>query len=150
MTCMNATCCHKLPLMLIGNYNRPANQICPLEYAVQKCVWMDVRITSIRLFILKYAGELVTQLFCFCTMIQGISKGKCCGAFFTTNVINWKQPCDLGVIAAVKKSYKFLLLKDMLSFYQLDTDNQQLKKFQNCQMIRWFSLWQNCTSARYS
>ena len=32
----------------------------------------------------------------------------------------------MGVIAAVKKRYKFLLLKDVLSFYLLDNDNQQL------------------------
>ena len=44
-------------------------------------------------------------------------------SFFTLNVTSWKQPCDLGVIAAVKKRYKILLLKDVLSFYQLDNDN---------------------------
>ena len=48
--------------------------------------------------------------------------------FFPSNVTSWKQHCDLGVIAAVQKTYKCLLLKDVLSFYQLDNDNQQLLK----------------------
>ena len=48
--------------------------------------------------------------------------------YFTSNVISWKQPYHLGVIAAVKKRYKFLLLKDVLSFYQLDNGNQHLLK----------------------
>ena len=43
---------------------------------------------------------------------------------FLPNVTNWKQPCDLGVF--VKKRNKFLVLKDVLSFYQLDNDNKQL------------------------
>ena len=29
-----------------------------------------------------------------------ILKGECCGAYFTPNVTNWKQQCDLRVIAA--------------------------------------------------
>ena len=40
----NVTCYQKLPLILIGKYDMPAcfsNQICPLKYAPQKCVWMD-------------------------------------------------------------------------------------------------------------
>ena len=48
-------------------------------------------------------------------MLQGISKGECCGAFiFTPNVSSCKQPCDLGIIAAVLKRYKLLLFKDVL------------------------------------
>ena len=45
MVCANATCCHKLSLMLIGKYIRPAcfaNQTCSLKYAAQKCAWMDI------------------------------------------------------------------------------------------------------------
>ena len=41
----NATSFHKLPLMLIRKYNKPAcfsNQTCPLKYAAQKCAWMDI------------------------------------------------------------------------------------------------------------
>ena len=48
--------------------------------------------------------------------------------YFFPNVTSLKQPCDLRVIAAVKKRYKLLLLKDVLSFYRLDNVNQQLLK----------------------
>ena len=48
--------------------------------------------------------------------------------YFTPNLISWKQPCDLGVIAVVKNRYKFLFLKDVLSFYWLANDNQRLLK----------------------
>ena len=47
---------------------------------------------------------------------------------FIPNVTRWKQLYDLGVIAAVKKRYKFLIVKDVLSLYQLDSDNKQLLK----------------------
>ena len=36
-----------------------------------------------------------------------------------------KQPCYFELNEAVKKRYKFLLLKDVPSFYQLDNDNKQ-------------------------
>ena len=52
------------------------------------------------------------------------SKGECSGVFFTPNVTSWRHPCDLGVVAAVKKRYKFLLLKDVLSLHQMDNENQ--------------------------
>ena len=45
MVCANATCCHKLSLMLIGKYNKPAyfaNRICSLKHAAQKCALMDI------------------------------------------------------------------------------------------------------------
>ena len=32
----------------------------------------------------------------------------------------------MGVIVAVKKRYKFLLLKDVLSLFEINNDNQQL------------------------
>ncbi|RHZ18691.1 hypothetical protein DYB37_009540 [Aphanomyces astaci] len=40
-------------------------------------------------------------------------------AFLPPNCTAWRQPCDLGIIAAMKKRYKFLMLPDVLSFYEL-------------------------------
>ena len=48
--------------------------------------------------------------------------------YVTSNITSQKQPCNLGVIAAVKKRYKFLLLKYVLPFNLLDNDNKQLVK----------------------
>jgi hypothetical protein len=36
--------------------------------------------------------------------------------FFPSNCTNWKQLCDMGIIAALKKRYKYLYLKDILDF----------------------------------
>ena len=43
---------------------------------------------------------------------------------------SWKQPCDMGVIAALKKRYKYLYLKDVLDFYELDDEAINQKKNQ--------------------
>ena len=60
VVCVNATCCHKLPLMLIEKDNRPtcfANYICLLRYAEQKLsgwTFQHVTIGSMRCSILTY------------------------------------------------------------------------------------------------
>ena len=41
---------------------------------------------------------------------------------FPANCTSWKQPCDVGIIAALKKRYKFLYFKEVLNFYQLGND----------------------------
>jgi hypothetical protein len=48
--------------------------------------------------------------------------------FFPPNCTSWKQPCDMGIIAALKKRYKYLYLKDILDFYELDEQLKQRKK----------------------
>jgi hypothetical protein len=35
--------------------------------------------------------------------------------FFPPNCTRWKQPCDMGIIAALKKQYKYMYLKDVLT-----------------------------------
>jgi hypothetical protein len=44
------------------------------------------------------------------------------------HVASWKQPCDMGIIAALKKRYKYLYLKDILDFYELDEQLKQRKR----------------------
>jgi hypothetical protein len=48
--------------------------------------------------------------------------------FFPPNCTSWKQPCDMGIIAAFKKRYKHLYLKDILDFYELDEQLKQRKR----------------------
>jgi len=48
--------------------------------------------------------------------------------FFPSNYTSWKQPCDMGIIAALKKQYKYLYLKDILDFYELDEQLKQRKR----------------------
>ena len=88
-------------------------------------------LVPMRFSILRYVGELVTQFFCLWTMIHSILRhfmGNVVVHYFTPNVTSWKQPCDLGVIAIVKKWSKFLFLKDVLSFCKLGSANQHIPK----------------------
>jgi hypothetical protein len=48
--------------------------------------------------------------------------------FFPPNCTSWKQPCDMGIIAALKKRFKYLYLKDILDFYELDEQLKQQKR----------------------
>ena len=45
---------------------------------------------------------------------------------FPPNVTSWKQPCDLGIIGALKKRYKYLYLKDVLTFYTLNEASKNM------------------------
>ena len=47
---------------------------------------------------------------------------------FPPNCTSWKQPLDLGIIAAIKKRYKHIYLNDMLSFYSLDKETKAKMK----------------------
>lgn len=48
--------------------------------------------------------------------------------FFPPNCTSWKQSCDMGIIAALKKRYKYQHLKNVLSFYGLEDDLSQFKQ----------------------
>jgi len=40
--------------------------------------------------------------------------------FFPPSCSSWKQPSDVGIIAALKKSYKYLYLKVVLDFFEVE------------------------------
>jgi hypothetical protein len=48
--------------------------------------------------------------------------------FFPPNCTSWKQPCDMGIIAALKKRCKYLYLNDVLSFYDLEPELKEIKR----------------------
>ncbi len=56
--------------------------------------------------------------------------------FFPPNCTSWKQPCDMGIIAALKKRFKYLYLKDVLDFYELDEEAKLRKKMQGQRLRR--------------
>jgi hypothetical protein len=56
--------------------------------------------------------------------------------FFPPNCTSWKQPCDMGIIAALKKRFKYLYLKDVLDFYELDEEAKLRKKMQGWRLRR--------------
>jgi hypothetical protein len=56
--------------------------------------------------------------------------------FFPPNCTSWKQPCDMGIIVALKKRFKYLYLKDVLDFYELDEEAKLRKKMQGRRLRR--------------
>ena len=50
--------------------------------------------------------------------------------FFPPNCSSWKQPRDMGIIAVFKKRCKYLYLKNILGFYELDENLKACKKEQ--------------------
>jgi hypothetical protein len=56
--------------------------------------------------------------------------------FFPPNCTSWKQPCDMGIIAVLKKRFKYLYLKDVLDFYELDEEAKLRKKMQGRRIRR--------------
>ncbi len=50
--------------------------------------------------------------------------------FFPPNCTIWKQPYDMGIITVLKKRFKYLYLKDVLDFYELDEEAKLRKKMQ--------------------
>jgi hypothetical protein len=48
--------------------------------------------------------------------------------FFPPNCRSWKQPYDMGIIVALKKRFKYLYLKDVFYFYELDEEAKLQKK----------------------
>ena len=118
--------------------NRPAcfaKQTCPLKYAVQKCASMDI--PTCWNWFTEVLNSGVRRSTCNPVVLlmnndpghfEAFQRENVVVRYFTPNVTSWKQQCELGVIAAVKKRNKCLLVKDVLSFDQLDSDNQQLLK----------------------
>ena len=79
-------------------------------------------------FYLMYKSTLGVQFLCYLTMLQGISmvcKNMSLKVeFFPQNCTSWKQPCDQGMINALKTRYKFLYLRAALCFYDYPEDEK--------------------------
>ena len=70
--------------------------------------------------------------------------------FFPPNCTTWKQPCNMGIIAALKKRYKYLYLIDILDHYELGEDIKDSNTKSSKEIEKWISrgiLWTSCTSA---
>lgn len=48
--------------------------------------------------------------------------------FFPPSCSSWKQPSDVGIIAALKKSYKYLYLKVVLDFFEVEGPQKKQAK----------------------
>ncbi len=50
--------------------------------------------------------------------------------FFPPNCTSWKQPCNQGIIAALKKQIKYLYLKEVVDYFDLDQRQKDHKHVQ--------------------
>ncbi len=138
IVCANASGMHKIPCALIRKPKEPAcikDKQWPIPYFNQAKAWMDVK-TYWKWFnevfypeVKKWTGHRVLLLMdnapehfeAFeCDNIQIV--------FFPPNCTSWKQPYDMGIIAALKKWYKYLYLKDVLDFYEFNDEAKKWKK----------------------
>ena len=137
VVCANADGSNKMPCCMIGKSKQPASAAgkeWPIPYMQQPSAWMDavtyhkwfheIFLPAVRkrteqpvLLLLDNApGHFVTKL----------ETNNIRVAFFPPNCTSWKQPCDQGIINALKKRYKYLYLKDVLHFYELPDDQKSL------------------------
>ena len=130
VVCANATGTHKVPCTLIGKPKSPAcskNRKWPVKYLSQGKAWMDVA-TCWKWFnevfypeVKKRTGRPVLLLMDNAPgHFPAFQRNNVKVEFFPPNCTSWKQPCDMGIIAALKKRYKYLYLKDVLDFCELD------------------------------
>ena len=127
--CANADGSHKLDLQLIGKPKTPAcikGKQWPVPYYSQRNAWMDVS-TYMKWFdeIFYPAVRLKTRKPVLLLLDNApghateFVRDDVQVKFFPPRVTSWKQPMDMGIIAALKKRYKFLLIKDILAFNDL-------------------------------
>ena len=56
--------------------------------------------------------------------------------FLSSNCMSWKQPCDQGMINALKTRYKFFYLRDVMCSYNLPEDNKEILQIQGTHLRR--------------
>ena len=107
----------------------------PVPYFSQAKAWMDVE-TCWKWFTKCFFHELKKRTGCRVLLLLDNAPGHFEAferdyvriVFFPPNCTSWKQPCDMGIIAALKKRFKYLYLKDVLDFYELDEELKLRKK----------------------
>ncbi len=137
VVCANGDGSNKVPLAMIG---KPVAPVCslktpwPLAYYSQTNAWVDgqvfkawfkdVFVPSVRshtnepvLLVLDNAPGHYDE-----TEYDGIRV-----KFLPPNCTSWRQPCDLGIIAALKKRYRYKLMKKVLTFMDLPPEVQLAK-----------------------
>jgi hypothetical protein len=134
IVCTNASGTHKISYIMIGKPKEPTcikDRRWLVPYFNQAKAWMDVE-TCWKWFNEVFVPEVKRRTGCPVLLLMHNASGHFDAferknirvVFFPPNCTSWKQPCDMGIIAALKKRYKYLYLKDIFDFYELD---EQLK-----------------------
>jgi hypothetical protein len=140
IVCANIVGSHKIPCALICKPKAPAcikDHQWPVPYFIQAKAWMDVEMCwkwFNEVFLLEVKKRTGRQVLLLLDNGPGHFEAFECDnvriVFFPPNCTSWKQPCDMGIIAALKKRFKYLYLKDVLDFYELDEEAKLRKKMQ--------------------
>ncbi len=137
---------YKIPCALIGKPKAPAcikDHRWPVPYFIQAKACMDVE-TCWKWFnevfipeVKKRTGRRVLLLLDNAPgHFEAFERDNVRIVFFPPNCTSWKQPWDMGIIAALKKRFKYLYLKDVLDFYELDEEAKLRKKMQGQRLRR--------------
>jgi hypothetical protein len=144
--CANVVGIHKIPCTLIG---KPKALACikdrqwPVPYFSQVKAWMDVETCwkwFNEVFLLEVKKRTRRRVLLLLDNAPGhfeaFERDNVRIVFFPPNCTSWKQPCNMGIIAALKKRFKYLYLKDVLDFYELDEEAKLRKKMQGRRLRR--------------
>jgi len=129
IVCANAFGTHKIPCVMIGKPKEPAcikDRHWPIFYLNQAKAWMDVE-TCWKWFNEVFVPKVKRQTRRPVLLLMDNALGHFDAfkhdnihvVFFPLNCTSWKQPCDMGIIVA---------LKDILEFYELDEQLKQRKR----------------------
>jgi hypothetical protein len=132
IVCTNDVGTHKISYALIGKLKAPAcikDRQWHVPYFSQVKAWMDVEMCR-KWFnevflpeVKKQTGRRVLLLLDNAPgHFEAFERNNVRIVFFPPNCTSWKQPCDMGKIATLKKRFKYLYLKDVLDFYELDEE----------------------------
>jgi hypothetical protein len=132
IVCANVVGTHKIPCTLIGKPKAPAcikDRQWPVPYFSQAKAWMDVE-TCWKWFNEMFLPEVKKRTRRQVLLLldnalehfEAFERDNVRIVFFPPNCTSWKQPCDMGIIAALKKRFKYLYLEDVLDFYELDEE----------------------------
>jgi len=140
VVCANATGSHKISCILIGKSKTPAcikNRVWPIPYYSQNKAWMD-RETCWKWFREVFVPEVRRRtrrgvlpiMDNAPAQFEAFEEGNIRVVFLPLNCRSWKQPCDQGITAALKKRAKCLYLKDVIDYNDLDQVQKEHKHAQ--------------------
>jgi hypothetical protein len=134
IVCANAVGIHKIPCALIS---KPKALACikdcqwHVPYFSQAKAWMDVEMCwkwFNEMFLPEVKKQTGRQVFLLLDNaprhFEAFERDNVRIVFFPPNCTSWKQPCDMGIIATLKKRFKYLYLKDVFDFYELDEEEK--------------------------
>jgi hypothetical protein len=137
---------HKIPCTLIGKSKALAcikDRQWHVPYFSQAKAWMGVETCwkwFNKVFLLEVKKRTGHRVFLLLDNAPGhfeaFERDNVRIIFLPPNCTSWKQPYDMGIIATLKKRFKYLYLKDVFDFYELDEEAKLRKKMQGQRLRR--------------